>query len=690
MQFTAISVHICLIGLFIKTIRIHTADCISVEDKKTKDPKEPMRNNFVKPNVILTSHDSFDLNIDSRYLFRPGFAEAPFSTVGEPWPLPKYYKTEKEILLQLKSTFHFNILNKNQCDILTEAVNRYKNIIENHITEEHYNFPFNFNEQTFRDNQKEMEKKYSTVTTMSDLDIFVTNTRCGYPHLNMNESYQLELRPNIAKLTAEEVWGALRGLETFSQLLFRKQDTNDVYTKMTEIKDGPRFPHRGIMLDTARHFIYKNTIKDVLDGMAYNKLNVLHWHIVDDNSFPYQSEVFPKLSEKAAFHPSLVYSLKDIKEIVEYARYRGIRVIPEFDTPGHSFSWFGYPDIVSTCYQGMDFVGPLGPINPAQNETYTFMAKLFSEIYSVFPDTFVHLGGDELVSTCWATNPQITSYLQTNGGIPAAEARSNPSRYISKVVGYYFNRLIQSLQATAREKKENKAFIMWNDVLKNTDDIPPNSIIQIWIGKRETVKLVNERGYRAIYSSCWYLDKYKAKSSWFDFYTCEPSPYESEDEENGKLLGGEACMWTEYVTTDSLMTFMWPRASLPAERLWSPKKTTDITSAQRRLQEQRCRMVYRGLATGHISGPDYCLRPKNSLLGRSSDSSHEEEVYFVRSKRMDEPVGRKNTLFIHLSNYSDLCAVSVIMCLVGMYLLTKVPNVRRDISRIRTFMPTWQ
>lgn len=128
--------------------------------------------------------------------------------------------------------------------------------------------------------------------------------------------------------------------------------------------------------------------------MVYNKLNVFHWHIVDDHSFPYESLTFPELSREGAYAPNMVYTQTRIQEIIEYARLRGIRTLVEFDSPGHTRSWgISHPEILTAC-EGV-YTDKLGPIDPSREEAYTFMEQLLAEIVRVFPDEYVHLGGDE-------------------------------------------------------------------------------------------------------------------------------------------------------------------------------------------------------------------------------------------------------------------------------------------------------
>ncbi|KAL3859175.1 hypothetical protein ACJMK2_009407 [Sinanodonta woodiana] len=402
-----------------------------------------------------------------------------------------------------------------------------------------------------------------------------------------------------------------------------------LYIREVHVDDYPRFPHRGVLIDTARHYIFKEVIFDVLESMAQNKLNVLHWHIVDDNSFPYQSEVLPKLSQQGAFHPTLVYTQKDIAEIIEYARLRGIRVIPEFDSPGHTFAWgLGYPEIKTTCYEnGKPLFGPLGPLDPSKNSTFEFLRSLFREIFNAFPDNYIHLGGDEVHTNCWWTNPELRRTMETVAGI---SPDLNPRDYVQSVISYYFHRLTKDLKEINQNQSPERRFIMWEDVIKSANEIPKDSILQLWMSRQNVVQQLNEQGFRTIYSSCWYLDHSKYGIQWSEYYLCDPSPYFDEGDEKDKLLGGEACLWSEYIENDNLMTMLWPRASAVAERLWSAKTVQDINSAGRRLQEHKCRMMRRGFKVGYASGPDYCLRPLEAKESYKDDAGALSEEIIMR------------------------------------------------------------
>lgn len=172
---------------------------------------------------------------------------------------------------------------------------------------------------------------------------------------------------------------------------------------MTQIYDEPRFAHRGIMLDSSRHYIPVPLLKKHLDAVLYNKMNVFHWHIVDDQSFPYESSTFPRLSQAGAYSPRHIYTQRNVRDIIEFARVRGIRVIPEFDSPGHTYSWgLGHPELITVCWvNGTPGVaiynrhGAREVMNPISEFTFDFLKNLFTEVKNVFPSKSIHLGMDE-------------------------------------------------------------------------------------------------------------------------------------------------------------------------------------------------------------------------------------------------------------------------------------------------------
>ncbi|CAH8588747.1 unnamed protein product [Schistosoma margrebowiei] len=192
--------------------------------------------------------------------------------------------------------------------------------------------------------------------------------------------------------------------------------------------------------------------------MSMVKMNVLHWHIVDDQSFPYVSETFPKLSSKGAFHPYLlIYTPNDVKYLLNYARLRGIRIMPEFDTPGHANSWGkGYPEILTKCYIKGEPDGTLGPINPINNISYNFVSQLYKELFSVFPDNWFHLGGDEVEYNCWRSNPSIIEFMK--------KMKFHDDYH--RLEGYYINNLIQIIN-DVKPPERNITPIVWQEIFEN-------------------------------------------------------------------------------------------------------------------------------------------------------------------------------------------------------------------------------
>ncbi|GAB6027657.1 hypothetical protein CHUAL_001898 [Chamberlinius hualienensis] len=437
----------------------------------------------------------------------------------------------------------------------------------------------------------------SSFTQLKGLELTIGSGLCEqYLRFDSNENYFIEIKEGnpLAQLRANTVWGGLRALETFSQLVFQGED-GKYYVNDTKISDSPRFQHRGLMLDTARHFLPKSILLRNLDAMQWNKMNVFHWHITDDQSFPFESSTFPNLTTFGAYSPKHVYTPSDVAEIIEYARLRGIRVIPEFDSPGHTRSiGNAFRNLLTPCYG--DGVHPYTPnytaysdaevFNPINEDVYKFMKDLISEVKTVFKDEYVHLGLDEVWYDCWKSNPDITKFMKEN----------NMTEY-SDVEGYYVKKLIDIVANLGYK------YISWQDPVDNGVKMNDNTIIQIWKDSELDAKLkpwrqyivpIAQQGYKMILSSCWYLNYISYGPDWKNYYKCDPHDFDGNDEQKTLVIGGEAAMWGEYVDGTNILARIWPRASAVAERLWSPSSVNDTDSANFRLDQQRCRMLRRG------------------------------------------------------------------------------------------------
>ncbi|XP_033752809.1 beta-hexosaminidase subunit alpha-like [Pecten maximus] len=598
--------------------RILTSNRRKLTEKLSKSEHNP----YVD---VSWDKDLFKLHFQGTQGARFRIGRSPKATFGEPWPLPQKYTVKRDIVYNIDNVNFKIIKTQNTCDILEKAIQRYEDIIFTFAMEEiHENFE-NLLPKTGSHRTSEM---YLNAKGIRTLKIAVKNPCNKYPNENSKEGYVLDVNESGINLSATEVWGAVRGLETVSQLVYKYGEK--FYIRQLSIEDFPRFRYRGLMVDTARHFWTKELLQSMLDAMAMNKMNALHWHIVDDQSFPYQSEAFPELSEKGAYHPSMVYTPTIIADIVEYARIRGIRVIPEFDIPGHTFSWgLGKPELMAQCYSD---TGPIPGhyinLDPSQNKTYVFLETLFKEITGLFQDPVIHTGGDEVPMDCWRSNPGIQQLVRKLDNSWKTQELGKP--LTAKAWNYFVNRVARMVKKIGEERGTNKRVMMWNEVFRNGLKIPSDSIIQVWFGNSKEVEKVIESGYNVIYSECWYLDKVQETLNWPDHYLCDPNTRKPGFEKReAMILGGEACLWTENIASESAMFYAWPRASVVAERLWSHRDVRDINEAATRLQEQRCRMKRRGLQVGMINGPDYCppytetMKPKVKVVDKVINKSDE-------------------------------------------------------------------
>ncbi|CAL9682250.1 unnamed protein product [Knipowitschia caucasica] len=504
--------------------------------------------------------------------------ETPFldanSKYGSLWPLPQ--KVNFSNVAFKLSSLGFRIVDAKgssagpSCALLQSAYRRY------------FDYVFDGPKK-----QWSGKGRHTDVSELGELQVWITSpdSECdSFPTVTSDESYTLTVNQPFALLKAPTVWGALHGLETFSQLVYR-DEFGSRNVNATTISDFPRFAHRGILLDTSRHFLPIKTILTTLETMAMNKFNVFHWHIVDDPSFPYLSKTFPQLSQKGAYHPyTHVYTPADVKMIIAFARLRGIRVIPEFDTPGHTLSWGGgQPDLLTPCYSGASPSGSFGPVNPILNTTYDFMTQFFKEIDSVFPDAYVHLGGDEVDFTCWKSNPDIQAFMKQQGF----------GEDYRKLESYYIQKLLDIVAQT------NKGYMIWQEVFDNGVKLKPDTIIHVWKGNQQQYQnemaQITSAGFHTLLSTPWYLNRISYGQDWQQHYKADPQDFKGTDKQKELVVGGEACLWGEFVDATNLTPRLWPRASAVAERLWSAKEVKDLNDAYSRLSSHRCRMVERGI-----------------------------------------------------------------------------------------------
>jgi len=379
---------------------------------------------------------------------------------------------------------------------------------------------------------------------------------------NEDESYRLTITSDGIALQAATDIGALRGLETFLQLL--SLDENGVTVPEITIYDEPRFPWRGLMIDSSRHFMPVAMVKRNLDGMAAVKLNVLHWHLVDDQGFRVESLAWPKLHEQAS--DGNFYTRAQIRDVIDYATERGIRVVPEFDLPGHGSAWLtAYPELASAPgpYEIERSWGIFDPtINPTIEKTYEFLDALFAEMAELFDDEFIHIGGDENNGKHWLANPEIVAFMEERG----YEGPLTLQRY--------FNERVLAIMT-----KYGKRMVGCDEIFE--DGLPKNVVIQSWRG-RESLFESARLGYSGILSNGYYVDLIHPTD---DHYLNDPLPADSPltPEEAARILGGEATMWAEYVSPETVDSRIWPRTAAIAERFWSPVWVRDLEDMYRRM-----------------------------------------------------------------------------------------------------------
>uniref|UniRef100_A0A7S1UCH9 Beta-hexosaminidase n=1 Tax=Phaeomonas parva TaxID=124430 RepID=A0A7S1UCH9_9STRA len=478
------------------------------------------------------------------------------SARGAVWPKPRSAQIGQQTAYF--ATVQFRDTSPNQTPELHRAFKRYEALILTHPAE-------------------------AATGSKGTLYVEVHSFSAGQMNVAMHEAYQMSVdndavgKDTKVLVKAQTFIGALRALETLSQLT--RFDFDKRAYRMDGLPmafdDGPRFQHRGALIDTARHFLPLSSIYAVLDSLSYAKMNVLHWHMVDSQSFPVSFPSHAELAREGAFSPSELYDVEDLKSVVAYARDRGIRVMAELDSPMHTASWCGgQPGICpdpEACPE---------PLDVSKEETFKVIGDLFDDIRGIFPDGMLHIGGDEVKMDCWNQSASITAWRDEKGFS------------LDDAYHYFTNRVI----AMAMER--GYTVVGWDEMWKHFGTtLPRSTVIQNWNMGNQTD--VTNAGYRVLYTSFWhwYLDH--TDTTWQDAYAANPA----EGVANGvKVLGGEGALWGEYVDASDLMATLWPRLGAIAERLWSVDGATrDLDDAEQRLADFRCLLNRRGIPAAPLN-----------------------------------------------------------------------------------------
>ena len=415
--------------------------------------------------------------------------------------------------------------------------------------------------------------------------VIVGAERPGLLEIGEDESYWLTITPGNIQLRAVTDIGALRGLQTLLQLL--TLDANGVTFPAVTIVDHPRFPWRGLMIDSSRHFMPVEMLKRNLDGMAAVKLNVLHWHLVDDQGFRVECLAHPKLHELGS--DGDFYTRTQIREVIDYAADRGIRVVPEFDLPGHGTAWLtAYPGLASAPgpYEIERSWGIFDPtVNPIIEETYTFLDAFFAEMAELFDDEFMHIGGDENNGKHWLANPDIVAFMEANGYDEPLMLQRHFNERVLEILTRYGKRMIG-----------------WDEIFQ--DGLPKNVVIHSWRGRQSLFEAAR-LGYAGILSNGYYIDLIHPTDH---HYLNDPLPPDSglSKAEEARILGGEATMWAEFVSPETVDSRIWPRTAAIAERLWSPESIRDLDDMYRRLD--RISLMLEELGLQHERNRQMMLR----------------------------------------------------------------------------------
>ncbi|KAF8843280.1 N-acetylhexosaminidase [Paxillus ammoniavirescens] len=534
------------------------------------------------------------------------------------WPLPQSLTTGSDLVV-LSKNFNIKLSMNNPPKDLQDAVSR----------TEHYLSHDNLGRLLIGRGSSDA----TAIETAKQLSVLTISLSCGVDTArslsdeamddveSRDEKYILSVPSDgtPAMLHANSTLGLFRGLTTFSQLFYEYDGV--IYAPETpiEIEDWPAYPYRGLMLDTARNYYPVSDIKRTLDAMSWVKINAFHWHVVDSQSFPIEVPGFMELSQQGAYAPNFVYTTSDVQDIVSYAAERGIDVVVEIDTPGHTaVIGESHPEHV-VCFHATPWANwasepPAGQLRFANESTVSFTTSLLSAIAKMFPSKLFSTGGDEVHTSCYDADAQTQEILNSTG----------------QTLDQSLSSFTQSTHGAL--EKLGKTPVVWEEmVLEHNITLSNNTVVMVWISS-QNVEAVAQKGFRIIHaaSDYFYLDCGAGEwigddplaNSWCDpfktwqkSYTFDPTANLTEAESK-LILGGQHMLWSEQSSPHNLDSIIWPRAAASAELFWSGPTGTGTTANGRnvdtalpRLHDIAFRMTNRGVATIALQ-PLWCaLRP---------------------------------------------------------------------------------
>jgi hexosaminidase len=431
------------------------------------------------------------------------------------------------------------------------------------------------------------------------------------------EGYELTVTPRRLTIRGRERAGVFYGLQTVRQLLppeiFREAKVDSVAWTIPALRivDRPRFTWRGAHLDVGRHFMPKEFVKKYIDLLALQKMNSFHWHLTEDQGWRLEIKKYPRLTEVGAWRTQTIvghqpgsdsttwqydgqrhggyYTQDDVREIVAYARDRFVNVVPEIEMPGHALAAIAaYPELGVTGQPadvGMRW-GVYANILNADESTITFMQDVLTEVLSLFPSRFIHIGGDEADKALWKTSPRIQDRIRELGLKDEHELQS-----------WFIHRIDSFLTAHGRR------LVGWDEILEG--GLAPGATVMSWRGTQGGIDAARA-GHDVIITptSHTYFDYYQSRNTTGEplaiggflpletVYAFDPVPAEMEPESRSRVLGAQGQLWTEYLPGPKQVEYMaFPRLTALAEVLWSPPERRNFSDFSVRLEEYLRRLA---------------------------------------------------------------------------------------------------